>query len=63
VLSPVLQEINYLGACLVAAHQYLYATEGKGYLNADNQPDIKNRDHFIHVGKALIEYLKVTTHA
>lgn len=56
-LSKMLLDINYKGACVVAAHQYLYATEGIGYLDKDGKPDLINRDSYIELGKALIEYL------
>jgi hypothetical protein len=61
-LSPSVKEINYKGACLVAAHQYLVATEGKGYLDANGKPDIENRDQFVATGMALIEYLTQHNH-
>ena len=56
-LSKMLLDINYMGACVVAAHQYLYATEGVGYLDKGGKPDLINRDSYIELGKALIEYL------
>ena len=56
-LSPLLLEINYEGACITAAHQYLVATEGSGYLNSDGKPDPEKREYFTTLGKALIEYL------
>jgi hypothetical protein len=62
-LSPILKEINYKGACIVAAHQYLTATEGIGYLDADGKPFIENRDHFVTLGMALVEYLIQNSHA
>ncbi len=56
-LSKMLLDINYMGACVVAAHQYLYATEGIGYLDKEGKPDLINRDAYVELGKALIEYL------
>lgn len=56
-LSKMLLDINYMGACVVAAHQYLTATEGIGYLDKNGEPDLINRDSYIELGKALIEYL------
>jgi hypothetical protein len=56
-LSQMLLDINYQGACVIAAHQYLYATEGVGYLDKDGEPDLINRDSYVELGKALIEYL------
>ena len=56
-LSKLLLEINYEGACITAAHQYLVAREGKGYLDKDGKPDLSKRKHFVTLGKALVEYL------
>lgn len=56
-LSPVLLEINYEGACITAAHQYLVATEGAGYVDCDGKPDQEKREYFKILGKALIEYI------
>jgi hypothetical protein len=62
-LSPVLKKINYQGACIVAAHHYLSATEGSGYIDANGIPDFGKREQFINIGKALIEYLIQNNHA
>ncbi len=62
-LSPILKEINYKGACVVAAHQYLSATEGSGYLDSNGKPKIGQREHFVAIGMALIEYLNFIVHA
>ena len=56
-LSPLLLEINYEGACITAAHQYLVATEGVGYIDADGKPDPDKRAEFTTLGKALVEYI------
>lgn len=56
-LSELLLSINYEGACITAAHQYLVATEGIGYLDKDGKPDLTHRESFVILGKALIEYL------
>ena len=56
-LTPLLLEINYEGACITAAHQYLVATEGTGYVDIDGKPDLTTREYFSTLGKALIEYL------
>lgn len=56
-LSKSLLDINYEGACITAAHQYLVATEGIGYLNKAGKPDLTKREYFATLGKALIEYL------
>jgi hypothetical protein len=56
-LSKILLEINYEGACITAAHQYLVANEGIGYLDGNGKPDLFKREYFFSLGKALIEYL------
>ncbi len=62
-LSYVLKEINYHGACVIAAHQYLSATEGSGYLDQDGKPKSVQYNQFVSLGMALIEYLNFTAHA
>ena len=56
-LSSKLLDINFQGACIIAAHQYLVAKEGSGYINKKGEPDLKNRESYVTLGKALIEYL------
>ena len=56
-LSPLLLEINYEGACITAAHQYLVATEKTGFVDIDGNPDLKKREYYRTLGKALVEYL------
>ena len=56
-LTKMLLDINYKGACVVAAHQYLFATEGIGYLDKEGKPDLINRESYVELGKALVEFL------
>ncbi len=56
-LSKRLLDINYEGACITAAHQYLVATNETGYLDKDGKPDPDKREYFSTLGKALVEYL------
>ena len=56
-LSPLLVDINYQGACVVAAHQYLVATTGKGYLDSSGKADLANREAYVVLGEALIEFV------
>lgn len=56
-LTEMLLKINYEGACITAAHQYLVATEGVGYLDKKGKPDQTKREDFTTLGKAIIEYL------
>jgi hypothetical protein len=55
LLTERLKQINYDGACVIAAHQQL-VLEGKcGYVNADGKADIENRNKFIKKGNELIQ--------
>ncbi len=56
-LTDTLLKINYEGAAITAAHQYLTANEDVGYLDEDGKPNLSQREYFITLGKALIEYL------
>jgi hypothetical protein len=56
-LSKILLDINYEGACITAAHQYLVATNGIGYLDKEGKPELSKREYFSTLGKALVEYL------
>ena len=56
-LSDKLMDLNYKGACITAAHQYLVATEGKGYLDMDGKADLPSREEYVKLGRALINYV------
>jgi len=56
-LTQKLLDINYAGACVIAAHQYLVAKKGTGYIDKNGKPDLKNRDSYIQLGKAVIEFM------
>ncbi len=47
-LTPLLKEINYAGACVVAAHQDIYSRTGRGY-------DPALRDEYLAHGDRLID--------
>jgi hypothetical protein len=47
-LTPTLKELNYKGACVVAAHQEIFAREGKLYEPA-------KRDEYVAFGDKLIQ--------
>ncbi|MDR1516760.1 MAG: hypothetical protein LBS52_01445 [Dysgonamonadaceae bacterium] len=53
-LSDKLQEINYKGAYVVAAHQYLVAQGLSGYVDAGGMADIAHREDFEQLGNKLI---------
>lgn len=57
-LNDYLLRISYEGACIIAAHQYLFAREGRGYLNNNNSARISEKDMFIALGNALIRYIQ-----
>lgn len=61
-LSPILKEINYRGACIVAAHQFLSFTTGEGYLDKNGVPKSADSEEFVALGKALIEYINLNKH-
>ena len=54
-LTERLQQINYEGACVVAAHQHLVAQGLRGYVDAKGNADRSKRQEFIELGKELIE--------
>ena len=54
-LSPMLKEINYNGACAIAAHQFLVATTGQGYLDVNGKPGTIKLDELIKLGDSLIK--------
>ncbi|MFO7851700.1 MAG: PHP domain-containing protein [Bacteroidota bacterium] len=57
-LDDFLLRVNYEGACILAAHQYLVATKGSGYLGEKGLPKISDRKGFIELGKRIIRMTK-----
>ncbi len=55
-LNSKLKEIAYEGACVVAAHQYLIAKSMEGYIDASGYTKSSEKNEFIDLGKAVIEY-------
>ena len=53
-LTEKLLQINYEGACVVAAHQHLVAQGLKGYLHPCGNADRSKRAEFIKLGDELI---------
>ena len=53
-LDDEMKQINYEGAAVIAAHQYLIAKGEEGYLNGFKAKTSEN-EHFIKLGKAVIE--------
>jgi hypothetical protein len=55
-LSPAMKKIGYEGACVVAAHQYLVASDKEGFLDATGKAKLGERDEFIALGHAVISH-------
>jgi predicted metal-dependent phosphoesterase TrpH len=53
-LSARLKQINYEGACIIAAHQELVRSGKQGYLDAAGQADDRRRDEYVKAGDAAI---------
>ncbi len=54
-LDKELQNINYEGAAVIAAHQYLVARGEEGYL-AGGKAKTEDKEQYVNVGKAVIAY-------
>jgi hypothetical protein len=54
-LSQSMVEINYKGACVIAAHQELVRQGKKGYIDENGVADIANREKYIQMGNNVIE--------
>jgi hypothetical protein len=58
-LTDRLKQINYEGACVVAAHQELVRNGKPGYVDASGQADTTRRDEYIRRGnEVIIHYTK-----
>lgn len=53
-LTDRLLQINYEGACVVAAHQHLVAQGLRGYVDPQGRADRTKRAEFIELGKEVI---------
>jgi hypothetical protein len=56
-LDKALMQINYEGASVIAAHQYLLDKGREGYLNG-RKAKITEKDKFVELGKAVIAYFE-----
>lgn len=54
-LTDRLLQINYEGACVVAAHQHLVSQGLRGYVDKNGYADRSKRAEFVKLGKELIE--------
>ena len=55
-LDEDLKRINFEGACILAAHEYLRAKEEEGYVDKNGKPRLSQKEEFIELGNAVIEY-------
>lgn len=53
-LSEKLMQINYEGACVIAAHQHLVAQGLSGYVDENDNADRTKREEFVKLGDELI---------
>ena len=56
-LTEILEKINYEGACVIAAHQYMIKHGLSGYVDANGIANRSKRDEFILLGDKLINAL------
>ncbi|OPZ25651.1 MAG: hypothetical protein BWZ00_01807 [Bacteroidetes bacterium ADurb.BinA174] len=56
-LSEKLLQINYEGACVVAAHQHLVAQGLSGYVDKEGDAERAKRDEFVKLGDELISVI------
>jgi hypothetical protein len=55
LLTERLKQINYDGACVIAAHQELIREGKAGYIDANGKADSDNRNHYIKKGNEWIQ--------
>jgi hypothetical protein len=55
-LDEELKRINFEGACVFAAHQYLRANGEEGFIERNGRTRHEDKDEFIELGNAVIEY-------
>ncbi len=56
-LDKEMLEVNYEGACISAAHQYLYAKDGEGILDKNGVFKADRRQAFFELGNELIKHV------
>lgn len=54
-LTERLKEINFKGACVIAAHQHLVSQGLEGYIDSSGYADRTKRKDFIELGESLIK--------
>lgn len=55
-LDGELRKINYEGACVIAAHQYLSAKGEEGFIDAEGRSKNADKDYFINLGQGVLNY-------
>jgi hypothetical protein len=50
-------QINYEGAAVIAAHQYLHSLGEEGYLK-ERKAKTDKKEEFVELGKAVIAYFQ-----
>jgi hypothetical protein len=55
-LDEELKRINFEGACIIAAHQYLHAKGKDGYVDRKGKADLTSKPLYIQLGKAVIAH-------
>ena len=55
-LDNQLKQINWKGACVIAAHEYLRAQNKPGYTGKNGKPGISKKKEFEVIGQSVIEY-------
>jgi len=58
-LTDRLKQINYDGACVIAAHQHVVAQGLEGYVDGKGTADRSKRDEFMKLGDALMKSERV----
>ncbi len=53
-LTKRLKEINYSGACVIAAHQHIVSQGLEGYVDSSGDADRSKRNEFVKLGNQLI---------
>jgi hypothetical protein len=55
-LNDFIRRVAYQGACVVAAHQYLRAKGGQGFINTDGLPCLQEKASLTELGSAVIQF-------
>jgi hypothetical protein len=52
----MLKQINWKGACVIAAHQYSRAQKRQGYIDKEGKVSMIEKKEFEEMGQLVIEY-------